>query len=539
MFNDDNRQDAPKARETAWSPLLVPIFRALWIANIVSNIGTWMQNTATAWLMTSLAPSAVMVSLVQTATSLPIFLLALPAGALADVMDRRRLILFTQTWMLLAAAILGVLTLLGYVTPWLLLVFTLMIGLGSALNAPAWQSVVPELVPRPEIPSAVALNSAGFNLARSVGPALGGLLVGVAGAGPAFLFNAASYLAVIVVLLRWKRSQAASTLPAEDMVGAMRAGIRYVRYSPALRNVFIRAAVFVLCASSQMALLPLYARDVLKLGSLGYGILLGGFGIGAVGAAALLPTIRSRLQLDALSRVMTLVFAASLIIMAFVHNFAVILVMLTLGGGAWLSLLASFNSSVQAVVPSWVRGRAMAVYMLIFFGGMALGSFLWGAVATVQTIPITLLISAFGLIAGLAVTLRYRLAASEDLDLTPSMHWASPEMAIDHGMKDGPVLVTVEYRIDPARSREFGLVMRRLRNARLSGGAMRWDLYEDGAVPGRYVESFLSGSWIDHMRQHERVTVADQEVEKEVRVFHIGPEWPVVTHYLARRLPED
>jgi MFS family permease len=533
LFEPDHEGSA-----SAWGPLMQPVFRALWTASVASNIGTWMQNTAAAWLMTSIAPSPVMVALVQTATSLPIFLLALPAGALADVIDRRRLILFTQMWMLLAAALLGVLTLAGCTTPWVLLTLTLLLGIGSALNAPAWQAIVPELVTRQQLPAAVSLNSAGFNMARAVGPALGGLVVGWAGAGTAFLINAASFLAVVGVLYLWQRPPRESTLPAERILGAMRTGMRYVRHAPALRTIMLRATAFIVCASAQLSLLPLLVRREMSVGSVGYGIALGCFGAGAVLGAALLPRIRRTLEMEHLVTVNTLVFAATLFAMAWLRNFVLLCMALFIAGTAWLALLSSYNSSVQASVPSWVRGRALAVYMLVFFGGMAAGSTLAGAAAALVGTPRTLLGAGGGLILGLLLTARYRLAATERIDLRPSPHWGSPNLAFEPRPDTGPVLILVEYQIDPERSRDFTLAMRRLRNTRLRDGAIRWDLFVDAASPQRYVESFVVESWLDHLRQHERITVADREVEELVRAFHRGDGPPLVTHLLAQNLPK-
>jgi len=521
-----------------WSPLRRPVFRWLWIATVVSNIGTWMQSTATAWLMTSLAPSALMVSLVQTATSLPIFLLALPAGALADVLDRRRLILFTQTWMLCAAAALGFLTLAGRTTPWALLLLTLLLGLGAALNAPAWQAIVPELVPRTDIPAAVAINSAGFNVARSVGPALGGIVVGLLGAASAFLINSASFLGVVLVVFRWHRAPRESSLPAEHMLAAIRTGLRYVFHAPILRAVLVRAASFTICASALMALLPLLARKQLGVTAVGYGLLLGSFGLGAVAGALLLPRVRQAISLDWLVVIATVIFAAVLATAAVFHRFAILGAALALAGAAWLALLSSFNSSAQTVAAGWVRGRALAVYMLILFGSMAGGSFIWGIVADHLGVPETLVVAAAGLLVALAVTRDFKLSPIQYLDLTPSMHWPSHAVMSEPQSDEGPLLVMIEYLIDPIKSGEFTSSMRQMRNARLRDGAISWDLFVDAAQAGRYVESFMVESWTEHLRQHERVTVADRELEKVVHSFHKGKQPPVVTHLLSKPLPK-
>lgn len=522
-----------------WTPLKSPVFRALWIAAVISNIGTWMQNTAMAWLMATIAPSALMVSLVQTAASFPMFLLALPAGALADVLDRRRLIIMTQTWMLIAAVVLGVLTLLDMVTPWLLLFLVLALGLGTGLNGPAWQAIIPDLVPRPHVRPAVALNSAGFNLARAFGPALGGFVLVALGAGATFLINAASFLGVIFVLFSWKRPLRESALPAERIFAAMRTGIRFVRYAPALQAVFVRALCFILCASGLVALLPLFARNQLKAGSGEYGLLLGSFGLGAVAAAAVMSWILQRISFNRLALVTTLLFAVSVSFIALVPVFLLDAAAIFFSGAAWLALFSNFNSSVQSIAPAWVRGRCLAVYMLIFFGGMAAGSFLWGAVADVTGIPAALHISAAGLVLGLLSALRFKLVSGERINITPSGHWSYPAVTLEPRMDDGPVMIVVEYSIDPADWRAFGSTMKRLRRARLRGGAFRWAVFVDLADPSKYCETFFVESWAEHLRQHERLTMADFEIEEAVHAFHKLKGRPVVRHMLARTLPRE
>lgn len=531
--------DATPEKITTWSPLRRPVFRALWIATVVSNVGTWMQGTASAWLMTSLTSSTLMVALVQTSTTLPVFLLALPAGAFADVFNRRRLLLFTQAWMLISAAALGWLTLSGQTTPWLLLILTLILGIGAAMNAPSWQAIVPELVSPPEIPSAVALNSTGFNVSRSVGPALGGLVLVAFGAGVAFLMNAASFLGVMAVIFLWQQSPRASSLPAEHIMGATRTGIRYVRHDPGLRAVLIRVLSFIACASALMALLPLVARKELGLGSAGYGYLLGFFGAGAVAGAMILQRVRQKFSADLFVALGTLAFAGALIVVAWIHIFAFVCGALVPAGAAWLALISSFNSSVQTVVPSWVRGRALSMYMLVLFGGIAAGSALWGTVATFVGLPLSLIAAAGTLILGFGATISYHLPDVVPLDLSPSMHWPAPAVSIQPNPDKGPVLIMVEYLIDPIQAHAFKLAMKDMRTFRLREGAMRWKLFVDAAKPGRYMESFMLESWLEHLRQHERVTVADRELEKTVHAFHVGPEPPVVTHFLGESLPKE
>src|SRR5713226_3591302 len=474
-----------------WSPLAEPIFRALWIATVASNIGTWMQDVGESWLMVSLTTSPMLVALVETAGSLPVVLLALPAGALADVVDRRRLLLITQSWMLVSAAALGAFTLAGMVTPWLLLSLTFILGLGTAMNGPAWQAIIPELVPRDELPAAVTLVGVAINVSRAVGPAIGGLLVAAAGSGIVFLLNAVSFLGVMVVLYRWQPTPQRSTMPPEHILGAMRAGLRYVRHAPELLAALVRTAVFILCASALWALLPLQARLALGLGSFGYGVLLGCIGAGAVAGAAVLPKLREKVSNNLLVVGATVLFAGVIVVLAHVHIPAMAGAAMIFGGIAWIAVMSSFNTAAQTAAPAWARARALSIYTLVFMGGMAVGSAAWGAVAAHFGVTSALTYAALGLIIGIAASLRYVLIDGDDLNLAPCMCWPEPIVVVKPEPEQGPVLVQIEYRIDPDRAREFRRAMRDLRRVRRRDGATRWGLFRDAAEPGRFVESFL------------------------------------------------
>ena len=519
-------------------PLREPLYRALWIATVASNVGSWMQDVGAAWLMTSIAPSPATVALVRTASSLPIFLLALPAGALADVVDRRRLLLATQLWMLVAAATLGALTIAGLTTPGVLLAMTFALGLGSALNAPAWQAIIPELVPQSQVTNAVSLNSTSMNLARAVGPAIGGLLIGAAGPGITFLLNAMSFGGVIVVLYRWRRAPETSVLPTERVMGAIRAGLRYVRHTPPVRTVLARFAAFILFGSALWSLLPAVARFEFNRGPGGYGIMLASFGFGAVSIATLLPRLRARTNIDAFLTVATLVFAAGLVTLAWVRRYVVADLAVFGCGAAWISLISTFNSRVQAVAPSWVRGRALAVSILVFFGGMSIGSAFWGYIATLWGIPAALTGAAACTCLGLLATRHLRLHGIDRVDLTPSFHWPMPQPASEPQPERGPVVVTVEYRIDPQHKTEFMGAMQPVGRIRRRDGAISWTVLGDVADPSRYTEAFVVESWIEHLRQHVRATRSDRHILDRVRSFHIAPSPPVVTHFLVEPPPE-
>jgi len=401
---------------SAWDPLREPLFRSLWFAAVISYTGTWMQNVGAGWLMTQLTTSPLKVALVQAATTLPVFLVILPAGALADMVDRRRFLLITQAWMVVAAGLLGILTLLGWTTPWLLLIFTFVLGLGAVMNDPAWQAITPEVVCAENHAPAVALNSVGFNVARSVGPALGGLVIAATNSGVAFLMNAASFFGVIFFLYRWKRPsfEHAAT---ERMMDSLRAGLRYMRGDHIVRCVLVRTGAFSLGASSLLALLPVIAREH---GATGYGLLLGAFGLGALAGAAVLPRLRNLYSVDGVVTAATVLFSAMTFAAGQAHAFHWLALVLFSAGIAWIAILACLNVAAQTMSPPWMRARALSMYLLVLQGGMAIGSAAWGALATKYGVPTTMLCSAAALILGLIAVRKYRLT-SRELELAPAI----------------------------------------------------------------------------------------------------------------------
>jgi len=402
--------------DAAWAPLGEPLFRSLWLAAVISYTGTWMQNVGAGWLMTQLTTSPLMVSLVQAAAAVPVFLVVLPAGALADMVDRRRLLLFTQGWMVVAAAALGVLTLFHAVDPWVLLIFTFLLGLGAVMNDPAWQAITPEVVSPAKHASAVALNSAGFNVARAVGPALGGVVVAAAGSGWSFLLNAASFFGVIIFLYNWRRAPH-NPLPKQSVRAAIVEGFRYVRGAPEVRSVLIRTGAFSLGATSLLALLPVICQPH---GAQGYGFLLTCFGLGALGGAAVLPRLRLQFSVDGLVAGATVVFAAMTFLAGQVRGFEWLCLVLFTAGAAWIGILACFNVVAQTMCPSWMRARALSMYLLVLQGGMAIGSAVWGALAAREGVPVALAWSALAMLVGLSSIVRHRLTAAE-LKLAPAV----------------------------------------------------------------------------------------------------------------------
>ena len=531
------RRFSETADVSLWSPLRQTAFLGLFLAAFTSNVGTWIQNVAAAWLMTSLAPNPIMVGLVQTLSGLPVFLLIIPAGALADLVDRRRLLLFAQGWMFAAVALLGWLTVEGAMTPWVLLFLTFVVGIGAALNGPAWQASLPEQVPRNELTASIALNGIQFNLARAIGPALGGVLVAAIGAGSAFLINAASFLVVLVVLYRWRRESTKSTLPAERLVGAIKAGMRYTRYSRPLSAVLVRAGAFVVGASAVPALLPLYARNELGAGATGYGVLLGFFGAGGVIGGLLMPQVRRRMSRDQTLSGSAIIYAAATAVLAAVNVAWAAYAAMCLAGLAWVLGMTSLNVTAQVVVPQWVKARALASYQLVVQGSIAIGGLLWGGAASHSAIPVALDLAAGLLVVGLVVGLRYRLSESEAFVSEPESLMPTPELTGEIKPDAGPVMVSVEYEIDPARAKDFEHAMNALRTIRYRDGAVFWGLFSDAAKPSRYVEYFMVESWAEHVRQHSRVTDEDAPVLERARRFHIRPAPPVVSHQIAATGP--
>jgi MFS family permease len=529
---------APAVEGSAWSPLRVPVYRRLWLASLASNVGTWMQNVAAVWLMTSLTTSATLVALVQSATALPMLVLAVFAGALTDVVDRRRLIIATQLFSTLVAAGLGLLALSGLVTPWVLLGLTAALGLGSALYVPASQAINPELVPKDELPAAVALGGVSMNGARAVGPALGGALVAATGPGAVFLVNAASFLGVAAAAWSWRREATPTTLPAERLLGALRAGLRYARHAPELRAVLVRAGAFVVAGSATMALLPVVATRHLHLGALGYGALLGCIGAGAVVGAALMPRLRRALGRDGLVVAGTLGFAAGTAGVGLAARWeaapalALTIPALLVAGLSWITTLATFNTAAQTSVPAWVRGRALGLYLTVFQGGMALASAGWGALAERLDAPAALLVAAGVLVASCLTALVWRLQPV-DPDLQPSHHWPDPQLALPPATTRGPVMVTVEYEIAPDDAARFLAEARELERVRRRDGATLWAIFRDAERAEVFVETFVLESWDEHLRQHARVSQADLAVEARVKGLHRGAAPPRVRHLLG------
>lgn len=528
----------PKPASSAFSPLRQPVFAVLWAATILGNVGSFMRDVASAWLVTDLSGSPSAVAMVQVAGTLPIFLLAIPAGVLSDIVDRRTLLIFVQALLALVSAALMMLAFANRLSVEILVSLTFVGGVGAALMGPTWQSIVPELVPRSDLRNAVALNSLGFNIARSIGPALGGALLGGFGAAATYGADVLSYVFVIAALVWWRRPAGADDALREQFGGAFRAGLRYARASRELHRVLLRATLFFICASAIWALLPLVARHLLG-GSAGlYGLLLGAIGTGAIIGAILLPRIRLRTDADGIMLGAALVTSAITAALAATPPQWLAILLLLVLGGAWIAALTTLNGTVQAILPNWVRGRGLAIYLTIFNGALAVGSLLWGLIAEMLGVHGTLVAAALALALVAFAVMRLPLPTGE-ADLTPSSHWPEPALAEPVEHDRGPVTVTIEYRIARENRAAFLAAIARLAPERRRDGAFSWGVSEDAADPERIVEWFMVESWAEHLRQHRRVSQADADIQAEMARFHSGPGAPVVRHLLGLSAHDD
>ena len=518
-----------ETRQSPWAPLRYPVFRALFIAQLASNIGTLMQSVGSAWLMGDLGASAFLIALVPTASMLPVLLVGLPGGALADIFDRRRLLIGGQLWMMACAGLLAVMTFLEVITPASLLALTFGLGLGSALTFPAFQAIQPDLVPASEFRQAFALGTFTFNVGRAIGPAIGGLVVAIAGPAWVFLLNAVSFLAIVAVLVWWRRPPTVTDMPVETFSGAMRAGLRYAVHAPSLRTVLNRTALFTFPAAALQALLPVVARSRLLLSSGGYGVLLGCFGIGAAGAAVIRPRLDERFHHDQLVLGSSVALAAALVVEGTVELTWVIGIAMFVGGLAWATALTSTGVSAFAALPEWVRARGMGLYMLVLSGSVAFGSAAWGALAE-STLTGAHVIAAVVLLLSSIFSRRWPLGSIAGLDLR-MVPTDDPRVTIEPHPTDGPVLVTVTYEVPGDDVPGFADAMRLVERHRRRTGAYRWGLFRDLAAPDQFIETFVVESWGEHLRQHRRTTVnADRFLDPVRRYLH---EDVVVTHYLS------
>ncbi|KIQ95915.1 MFS permease [Lysobacter sp. A03] len=520
---------------SALSPLRYPVFRGVWAASTVSNLGVLIQSVGASWLMIAIAPSADMVALVLASVYLPITLFSLVAGAVADNLDRRKVMLAAQGFMLIVSATLAGFAWSGLITPWLLLIFTFLMGCGSAFNGPAWQASVGDMVPRAELPGAVALNSMGFNIARSAGPAIGGAIVAAAGAAAAFAVSAVSNIGLIVVLLRWRPPANPQTLPRETLGIAVGAGVRFVAGSPAIRTVLVRSAVFCIAASGLMALMPLLAKDRLGGGPLTYGLLLGAFGVGAVAGAVGNAKLRQRISTGAIVGWTSVAFALAGAIAAVSTHLLVTMAALLVAGAGWLLALATFNVAVQMSAPRWVVARALSIYQMAAFGGLASGSWLWGEVAASTSVTLALLAASVVMLGGAALGRWWPVAQTKELNLDLLHLWKEPSTVVPVDGRTGPVVITIEYAIREADLAEFMGAMVERRRVRRRDGARNWRLLRDLADPEVWIERYETPTWLDYVRHNSRKTHHDAAISERIRALHCGHDGPVVRRMIERQ----
>ncbi|MCM5679766.1 MFS transporter [Schlegelella sp. S2-27] len=505
----------------------------LWGAWLTANICMWMNDVAAAWLMTSLTTSPIMVALVQSASTLPVFLLGLPSGALADILDRRRYFIVTQFWVAAVALVVCVTLLAGAMTAPVLLVLTFANGIGLAMRWPVFAAIVPELVPRPQLPAALALNGVAMNASRIVGPLVAGAVIASAGSAYVFVLNAVLSVLAGFAIMRWKREQKPSALPGERFVGAMRVGLQHVRQSTRMHAVLLRISLFFLQATGLMALMPLVAKGMPDGDAGTFTMLLAALGVGAIAAALSLQKLRRYMNRDDLVHKGSIVVALATLVVAFSPNVWVAMPAMVIAGMAWISVANSLTVSAQLALPNWVRARGMSIYQMALMGSSAAGAAVWGQVASLTDVRTGLVASAvFGGIV-LWWARKYKVEAQVEEDLTPTQVVKPPEVSIPIDPDAGPVLITIEYRIDPGRAEEFHAVMEETRRARLRQGALSWELFRDTADPTRYVEYLVDESWVEHLRRFDRFTAADDALRERRLRFHVGDGPPVVKRCIA------
>jgi MFS family permease len=523
--------DAP-----ALAPLKQATFRMLWLAWLAANLTMWMNDVAAAWLMTTLTTSPVMVALVQTASTLPVFLLGLPSGALADILDRRRYFAATQLWVSINALVLAALSLADALTANLLLGLTFVNGVGLAMRWPVFAAIVPEIVPRAQLSPAIALNGIAMNLSRVIGPVLAGSLLAAASSAAVFVLNAVLAGVAFVLILRWKRQPTVNALPGERFVGAMRVGLNFARQSPRLRMILLRVFLFFLQSTALLALLPLVAKGLHGGGPATFTVMLACLGAGAIFAALRFPHWRARYTRDQFIRAGTLAQAALSVLIVYVPELWVALPAMVLVGMAWISVANSLTISAQTVLPDWVRARGMSIYQMALMGGSASGSLLWGQVASWTDVATSVAAAAVTGVVLLLTLQRQPIERETEVDYSPAPLSGGIEPALGVDADDGPVMVTVEYLIDPARAAEFAKVMQRTRQARLRQGALSWGMFRDVAHPERVLEYFVDENWLEHQRRLARFSSFDAGLREQRLAFHTGSEAPRVKRYVAQSL---
>ncbi|OYU19819.1 MAG: MFS transporter [Rhodobacteraceae bacterium PARR1] len=521
-------------RPSLSAPLAVPDFRQLWGGFVASNLGTMVQSVGAGWLMVSIARSDDMVALVQSAATLPVMLFSIVAGAIADSFDRRRVLLIAQLFMMINAVLLTVVVTSGQITPWLLLGSLFLAGCGTALHAPSWQASVGDVVPRDVIPAAVTLNGMAVNLTRSVGPAVGGVVVAAAGAGAAFALNAVSFVPMVWALLRWKPAPAPASLPREDFGRAIWAGLRYVSMSPNLLTVIFRGFVFGLVAIAILALLPIVARDRLQGGAVTFGLLLAAFGIGAIAGGFANARMRARFSNETVVRLAFLGVAISAGLVAVSRETWATCLFLLPAGASWVLALSLFNTVVQLSTPRWVLGRTLSIYQTASFGGMTAGGWLWGTIAEGHGLPVALTIAGVVALAGAAMGLRFALPDQVALNLDPLNHFKEPDLQLELQPRSGPIMILIEYEIAQADVQAFLDAMSQRRRIRIRDGAQHWVLLRDLENPDLWKEAYHVPTWVEYVRHNHRRTQADADINARLLALNKSGNKPGVRRMIER-----
>jgi len=527
--------DQPRIEAGAWAPLALPTFRMLWLVWFAATICQWMNDVAAAWLMTSLTASPTIIALVQTASSLPVFLLGLPSGALADIVDRRRYFIVTQFWVATTASLLSIATLTGVLNATLLLVLVFVNGIGLAMRWPVYAAILPDLVPRAMLPSALGLNAVAVNGSRVLGPLVAGAIIAWAGTEYVFALNFVISVIAGAMLMRWKRETKPSVLPGERFLGAMRLGWQFVRESPRMRDALVRTSGFFVHAAALFALLPLVGKRLGSGDAHVYTLLLASMGAGAIVAASQLPRLRERFDRDQVAVIGSLLTAVGTAGVAIAPSAWVAAPSMLVAGVAWIMSANSTTVAAQLALPDWVRARGMSIYQMAIMGGSALGAFIWGKLAELTSVSVSLGITAASLVVVTLLTRHRTLEGAEDMTPTHPFQEPTPARGVDP--REGPVMVMIEYFIDPERATEFDEVMAETRSSRLRAGAVSWGLFEDLERPGRWVEYFACDSWADYLRRFDRFTAADERLHGRRHALHIAESPPRISRFLARHPP--
>ena len=519
-------------RPSAWAPLRLPTFRMLWLVWLASNACMWMNDVAAAWQMTTLTSSPTLIALVQTASSLPVFLLGLPSGALADIVDRRRYFMITQFWIAATAAVLYVVALTGHLTAPVLLILVFANGIGLAMRWPVYAAVLPEVVPRSQLGEALALNAVAVNTSRVIGPLLAGVVISTLGTEYVFALNFVVSVIAGIVLFRWKREAKPSVLPGERFIGAMRLGFQYVRESTGMKNALVRIAVFFMHSTAIFALLPLVAKRFGGDGAQTYTALLASMGVGAIVLATQLPRLRVRWNRDDIAGVGSLVTGLAIVVLGLALNAWIAASAMLIAGAAWILVANSVTIAAQLALPDWIRARGMSIYQMGIMGSTALGAYIWGRLAELTSVPTSLVVGGTSMVVVSLLVQGRSLEGTADFTPTHPFDEPVPQLAIELG--DGPVMVTIEYLVDPARRGEFEAIMAESRSGRLRAGAVSWGLFEDIERPARFVEYFACDSWADYLRRFDRLTAADEQLHQRRRAFHIAESPPRISRFIAR-----